>query len=178
VTIHHATPSELDRLAHKYETLAALRRARAQGEEPPPPRVFKALAGEFPGCLNELDTLPLDTIDARAASLRRALEGAPVEPWMTWLAAYHALLRLALRLKPRLARSAPLDGARAADLAREASAHVALPIDAAFVRAIQSPPGGRLNAAVFERLAVLYGEPALTIKQAIFPQGRRWVVPP
>jgi hypothetical protein len=166
---------ELGRLARKYETLAALRRARARGEPVPPPSIFKALAREFPGCLNELDTLPLDTLDARAAALALAAAGGPVEPWMEWLSGYHALLRAALALKPRVA-PVPLDDARAERLAREASAALgegAAAIDAAFVRAVADPPRGRLVALVFARLEEMHGCPATAIKRAIFPHGRR-----
>jgi hypothetical protein len=172
------TPDLLARLAFKYEALGALRRARARGEAVPPPRVFKDLAGEFPGCLNELDTLPLDVVDARAADLRRAVEGGPIEPWMEWLAGYHAWLRAALRLKLRLARVGELDDDRADALARDAAEHTGAPVDAAFVRAVRSPPKGRLAALVFTRLEAIHGAPALDIKRALFPRGRPWIAPP
>jgi hypothetical protein len=162
----------LGRLAHKYEVLAALRRARARGEPIPERAVFRDLAREFPGCLNELDTLPLDTLDARAASLANAAKGGPIEPWMEWLAGYHALLRAALRLKPRLSRGEPLDDARADRLARDASAHAGIDLDAAFVRGVADPPRGRLNTFVFLRLSQTHGHPPESIKRALFPHGR------
>src|SRR5262249_52406116 len=111
------TPTDLARLAYKYETLAELRRARAAGEAPPARSVFKALATEFPGALNELDMLPLDVIDERAAALSRAAGGAPTEPWMDWLFAYHALMRAALHVKARLARTRVVSDDEAASLA-------------------------------------------------------------
>jgi len=70
---------DLVRLAAKYRTLARLRRERAAGADLPPPATFKVLAREFPGALQELDTLPLDLIDERAIELEaaaRALEMA------------------------------------------------------------------------------------------------------
>jgi hypothetical protein len=167
---------ELARLARKYETLGALRRARARGEPVPQAAVFKALAREFPGCLNELDTLLLEEIDGRAATLAAAAAGGPVEPWMAWLSDYHALLRAALALKPRVARGAgrpSLDDARAERLAGEVSAQAGAVIDAAFVRSVADPPAGRLVALVFARLALLHGCPAATIKRALFPRSRR-----
>ena len=166
------SPADLGRLAIKYETLAALRRARARGEPVPARGVFKELAREFPGCLNELDTLPLDAVDARAAALAGAAAGGPVEPWMAWLGGYHALLRAALALKPRVGRAA-LDDTRAARLAEEASALAGVAVDAAFVRAVADPPGGRLVALVFETLAARHGQPAATIRRALFPASRR-----
>lgn len=164
-------PADLGRLAQKYEALAALRRARARGEPVPEPRVFKDLARAFPGCLNELDTLPLDLLDARAAALAEAAAGAPVAPWMAWISGYHALLRAALFLKPRAARG--LDDARAAALAREAAAHAGTPIDAAFVRAVAAPPGGRVVSVVLARLAAADGRSPDEIKRALFPSSRR-----
>ncbi len=164
---------ELGRLAGKYQALGDLRRARARGEAVPPPAVFRALARDFPGALNELDTLPLDAIDARAASLGVAAAGGPVEPWMDWLSGYHALLRAALAIKPRVRRGPALDGARAERLAREASASAGIAVDGAFVLAVADPPGGRLVPLVLARLAELHGCPAATIKRALFTPGRR-----
>lgn len=164
---------DLGLLARKYETLGALRRARARGEPVPDAAVFRSLAREFPGCLNELDTLPLEDIDARAAALGRAAAGGAVEPWMAWLNGYHALLRAALALKPRVARGPALDDARAERLAREASADAGAPVDAAFVRAVADPPGGRLVALVFARLEQMHRCPAATIKRTLFPRSRR-----
>jgi hypothetical protein len=163
----------LARLAYKYQRLGALRRARAAGEPVPEPAVFKALAREFPGALNELDTLPIEDIDARALALARAAEGGPAEPWMAWLAAYHALFRAALRLKPRVERGEGIDGDRADRLAREASEAAGAEVDAAFVLAVAAPPGGRLNAAVFAALERRFGLPGAEIKRALFPRSRR-----
>lgn len=90
------TRDDLARLAEKYAALGDLRRARERGEPPPAPHVFQALAGAFPGCLRELDTLPLDAIDARRAALSRAADGAAIEPWMEWVAGYHEGVRARL----------------------------------------------------------------------------------
>jgi hypothetical protein len=160
---------DLGRLARKYETLAELRRARERGEPVPEAAVFKALAREFPGCLAELDTLPLAVIDARAAALAQAAAGAGAEPWMVWLAGYHAWMRAALWLKPRLARGA--EGG--ADLAEGAAAHAGVAVDEAFVRAVARPPKGRIVATVLARLAAIHGVPAPDLKRAIFPAARR-----
>ncbi|MEZ4301038.1 MAG: hypothetical protein R3B70_39245 [Polyangiaceae bacterium] len=73
----------LRRLAHKYETLVELRRARARGEPLPEKAVFQSLAREWPGALYELDRLPLEDIESRLRSLRATLEeAAPEQPWM------------------------------------------------------------------------------------------------
>lgn len=162
----------LARLAFKYETLSALRRARAEGAPPPPREVFQALAAEFPGCLVELDTLPLEEIEARRERLAAAAAGGPEEAWMTWLAGYHALLAAALRIKRRLARGRAPDAATVTTIAREAGAHAAA-IDEDFVRAVASPPGGRVKGVVLTRLAVLHGAEADAIKAALFPRAPR-----
>ena len=173
--------AELLRLAAKYQALGELRRERARGAALPERAVFKALAREFPGCLKELDTLPLEEIDARAAALAEAAQGGPILDWMAWLAGYHALLRAALRIRIRSTRptrstrstqSRTVDEARATILAEDAAAHSGAAIDPAFVHAVMRPPGGRINPVVFARLAHLHGATAATIKRALFPHAR------
>lgn len=183
VTLPAVPPSsaELLRLAAKYQALGELRRERARGAALPERAVFKALAREFPGCLKELDTLPLEEIDARAAALAEAAQGGPILDWMAWLAGYHALLRAALRIRIRSTRptrstrstqSRTVDEARATILAEDAAAHSGAAIDPAFVHAVMRPPGGRINPVVFARLAHLHGATAATIKRALFPHAR------
>lgn len=134
--------------------------------------MFKALAGEFPGCLNELDTLPLEEIDARALALTAAAAGGPILDWMSWLAGYHALLRAALRIRIRTTRIRAIDDARARELAEDAAAHSGATIDRAFVDAVMRPPGGRIIPVVYARLAALHGARAAEIKRALFPHSR------
>lgn len=138
------TPEELAALAQKYATLGDLRRARAAGDEPPPAHVFKDLSRRFPGCLRELDTLPLPTIDARRDALLAAAAGGPVEPWMTWLSEYHAGVRetLSARLRGRAARA-------------------------------QGEARARINDTVFAELARVHGVPAEAIARTLFPRARR-----
>ena len=166
------SPAALLRLAEKYQTLGALRRARALGDAVPERAVFKALADEFPGCLNELDTLPLEEIDARRDALAAAAAGGARLDWMAWLDGYHALLRAALRIRIRAAQRRAIDEARALALAQDASKHSGAAIDRAFVHAVLRPPGGRILPVVFERLALLHGAPAATIKRTLFPHSR------
>src|SRR5829696_7967819 len=162
-------PSELERLAQKYLQLAELRRERAAGADPPPAHVFKALAGEFPGALQELDTLPLELIDTRAAELARAAAGGEVAPWMAWLHGYHALMRAALRVKVRLRGSREVPDELAATLASEASQIAGLSLEASFVRSVARPPDGRIGPLVLELLARQFGVDALTIGDGVFP---------
>ena len=172
------SPKDLARLAYKYETLAELRRARAAGASIPPKAIFKALADEFPGALNELDMLPLEIIDERAAALGRAARGGRGEPWMEWLLAYHALMRAALRVKLRLARARVVSDARAQSLAADASAIAGTPVDAELVRAIARPPAGRITPLVYARLGRTFGVAPNEIADALFPRRRALRRPP
>ncbi|XXY48232.1 hypothetical protein WME91_50360 [Sorangium sp. So ce269] len=164
------SPEALSQLARKYRTLAELRRARAAGEPIPGKEVFRALAGEFPGALNELDNLPADEIDRRGAALALALAGGPEERWMAWMHGYHTLMRAALYVKIRVARRAALSEDEAAALAERAARHAGTPVDAAFVIAVKSPPDGRLNRLVLGLLAATFGAPAAEIRGTIFPR--------
>lgn len=166
------SPQDLEALLRKYRQLGDLRRARARGEGVAPREVLRDLAREFPGALNELDTLPLEEIDRRADALGAALSGDAGEPWMAWLAAYHGLFRAALSIKPLTARAGELTQARAAELlarARSRAGCAASLIDEAFVFAVASPPNGRIGAVVFDRLSRLFGAPAAVIQRALFP---------
>jgi hypothetical protein len=166
------TDLQIARLLDKYRTLAELRRARERGESPPEKKVFRTLAEEFPGALNDLDMLPLEEIDRRAAALASASAGGPVLPWMEWLCAYHALMRAALRVKRRLARTRDVAGDRAIALAEEATSIAGIPLDADFVRAVARPPLGRITPLVLARLSELFGAEPDAIADELFPRRR------
>lgn len=172
----------LSRLLHKYDTLAALRRARSQGAPLPEKKVFRDLASEMPGALHELDRLPLDVIEARRTALREALEGAlqdaPPAPWMRAMSDYHALYRAALFVKVRVPRAQPLTDELAATLADKASHHAKIPVDAAFVRSVARPPGGRIGAVVLAETAARAGQPSSAVLKAIFPTRRDLPIKP
>jgi hypothetical protein len=163
-----ADAAALAALAGKYGAMAELRRLLAPhaGGEPSQANLtrMRELARAFPGALRELDTLPTDEIDRRRAALEAAAEGAqPPEPWMDWMHAYHALMRVALALKRR--RGAPLSDEERTRLA----AANGVPVDAALERAVAAPPHGRLNAVVFARLSVEFGLPAAALWDALYP---------
>jgi hypothetical protein len=166
------SPTDLAELAAKYERLAELRREKERDGTVPERAVFKALATRFPGVLNELDTLTLGEIDTRAEALDAAARGAAIEPWMAWIHGYHALLRAALGIKARTARSREIAPARVHSLADDASREAGLEIDAAFVRAVVRPAGGRILPVVYARLAVEHGVTADAIADALFPRRR------
>jgi hypothetical protein len=94
-----ATP--LDALARKYRALVALRDRRDRGGPPATRDELRALAGEFPGCLRELDTLGRGELARRATVVTAAAAGGPREPWMDWIACYHALMADALAARAR-----------------------------------------------------------------------------
>jgi hypothetical protein len=141
-------------LARKYRLMLELRHAGAPDERAEDRARLRALAGEFPGALRELDTLPTDEIERRA----QALESGAREPWMEWLAGYHAVTRVALEVKRTLPnREAAIAAARRSGL------------DDAFVDAIAAPPHGRIMVVVFDRLAERFGVPAKQIWDTLFP---------
>lgn len=167
------TPADLARLAAKYRALANLRRAKERGEPPPPRATFRALAAEFPGALNELDTLPLDEIDRRADALERAASGAAAEaPWMAWMHGYHALYRAALHAKRHLARAHDSSDEEVRAAAEGAGRHAGIGVDAAFVRSVARPPGGRLATVVLDRLASAFAATPDRIADELFPCRR------
>jgi hypothetical protein len=171
--VRSATAAELVALCRKYRTLAVLRRDKERDGKVAPPSALRELSREFPGALRELDTLPLDEIDRRVTALDRAGEGAaPLETWMTWMTAYHATMKAALLVKARVARRPGLDTAAVEELAAATSEKSGVVVDAAFVRAVASPPGGRLNRAVFERLGAEFGAAADEMWEVLFPSRR------
>jgi len=162
----------IERLLHKYETLAELRRARARGEPIPDRSVFRALAREFPGALYELDRAPLDDIDARRSALAATVGGGAAAPWMTAMATYHALYRAALYLKVRLKKGHAPGAEEAVSLAGAAARHAAIDVGAAFVQAVAQPAGGRIGPVVLAEVASREGVPEPEARQAMFPTRR------
>jgi hypothetical protein len=169
-----APPSagELLALLRKYETIAELRRDRARGGPVAERATLRALAREFPGALRELDTVTFEQIDQRTRALAEASQGGAVEPWMAWMVAYHATMRAALVVKARLARSRQLSDEVIRSARDDASSRSGVVLDDAFVRTVASPPQGRLNVAVFERLGQKFGVLPDEIWQALFPARR------
>jgi hypothetical protein len=146
VTTPLLSPPHLRELARKYEALAALR-ARRDGDGPPATRdELRALAGRFPGCLRELDTLGGPEIARRAAACAAAADGGTSEPWMAWIAAYHELVAESLAARAR---------ARGSSAVRQAA-----------------PARERLNATVLRALAARFGVPGATIARTLFPVRR------
>jgi len=85
-------------LRAKYEEMRALR-LTDDGSYDPRERMA-ALASRFPGALREIDTLPLDEIEARIEALTRAeRDPSHAARWMTAQSRFHALTREALRAR-------------------------------------------------------------------------------
>ncbi len=95
------TAEGLAALAGKYRALVALRARRDEGGAPATRDELRALAAKFPGCLRELDTLGGDELARRAAAAADAAAGGAREPWMEWIAGYHALMTDALAARAR-----------------------------------------------------------------------------
>ncbi|AKF10117.1 hypothetical protein [Sandaracinus amylolyticus] len=146
---------DLHALREKYREMKRLREQHDAGSPVDPRPAMRALASRFPGALREIDELPMDEIDARIASLDRALAGGEVEPWMRALARYHAWMRLALRV--RLACATERSEARARawlEVATRQHEDDVDPraLDDETLRAILRPPGGRLHRVVLARV--------------------------
>lgn len=172
-----AARAALVRLSHKYETLAELRRARARGEPVPEKAVFRALAGEFPGALYELDRLPMEALETRCAALAGVLAGAPEAAWMRPMAAYHALYRAALYVKARTGKGASPGAEEAAALAAAAGRHAGIDVGSAFVRAVACPRGGRIGPVVMAEVAARHGGEPRALAEALFPTRKNFAPP-
>lgn len=155
-----ARPPQLARLAYKYRTLARLRRTHGRGMPEAPSEELRALAQEFPGALNELDTMPLEEIEARSQELERvhAQNGEPSR-WMLYVAAYHEALKLAFRSRGAAAQMDAADSE--------------LPVDAEFLQGLKLRPGGRVVPVVFAALARWSGDDQGVIEAVILPRRRR-----
>jgi hypothetical protein len=163
---------EVAALARKYAALVALRRRRDAGGDPAGGGQLRALAAEFPGCLRELDTLGLPELERRAQACAAALDepGEPNERWVSWIGAYHALMRAALAVR-NPTRAATASGDLRA-LAALASTAAGVPLDETFVAGVLSPPGGRLGIVVLRTLAIRFSVPATEIAASLFPVRR------
>jgi hypothetical protein len=164
-------------LAEKYERLLALRRERDRGTAPPDRSVFRALAARFPGCLRELELLPLDELEQRASACRRAERGGAPPDWARWMHEFHALLRCAHELRGQRGRKRHRDDAsstrgRAADLAGRHDVDV----DDAVLERLLDPPDGRTVDVALSVIATRHGADLDLIGAMLAPSSRR--VPP
>lgn len=189
--------AQLARLAEKYRLLAELRArrealaasgARAFGAREAKERrsAFRRLAREFPGALRELDTTPAEILRSRLEAVgetQRALESGArrdLPLWMEYALAYHVQLREALAIKRWLARRLPRGGELDPELLAAFRAwygklafrvRTAGDLDLNILREHLNPPGGRLQAVVFEELERRFGRPREEIERLIFGTG-------
>ncbi|HTA18785.1 MAG TPA: hypothetical protein VK989_05810 [Polyangia bacterium] len=162
-------------LARKYAALVELRRRRDVGDAAAGGPALRTLATEFPGCLRELDALGLPELERRAAAAAANAD----EPWLSWIAGYHALMRGALAVRdPRAAAARDDVTALAAIAAAAAGADAAIAhvldgaFDEAFVAAVLTPPGGRVGVVVLRALSARLGVAAPIIAATLFPTRR------
>lgn len=162
--------ADLVELARKYDTLAELR-GRRDGGELASRETLRELAARHPGCLRELDTLGGAELARRARAAQEAADGGAREPWMSWVWAYHGVMRAALDLKRTLGRGRPRP-AQLPALAARAREVAGLPLLESFVDAVVTPPQRRLGVAVLRLLGELYGQPPAAISATLFPARR------
>lgn len=158
-------------LARKYRCIAELRRARAESPAFDPP--LGSLAKEFPGALRELDALPLEVIEARRAALEAAQHSGAIEPWMEWMAAYHALLRAALFVKRLLAGRREVSQELAEAIRIRVHASTGVSCSERFVAAVARPPGGRLTQLIILCLAESFAVDPFSLRELLLPQPPR-----
>jgi hypothetical protein len=155
------SPEELVELKRKYEEILRLRLDDLAKPGGDPRREMAALAERFPGSLREMDELPLEAIGARIEKLSRCIAGEEIAAsWMTASARFHRLLRGALAAKKWLGTRRAVDPALTQ--AFRAGPHAFVYAEDALVWAdalgrVARPPGGKLTALVFERLAAELG---------------------
>ena len=158
------SPAELAALAEKYDALVQLRVARDAGGPEASRGQLRELSRRFPGSLRELDTLGEAELRRRA---RDAAAGAPLAPWMSWIAAFHRMMRAALLVKAERTPAAD-DAALAERIARE----LGVVVDPPLVRAFRRPPAGRLTPLVLAELARRFDVAAEEMRACLFPRRR------
>lgn len=177
------TPTELEDLADKYESLVRLRARRdldagdgeggSNGAGQSVRELLRTLSRKFPGSLRELDTLGLLELQRRAKVARAAAAGGRREPWMAWILAFHRLTAAALLIKRDNAarrRGRPVNE-RASRLQAAEVARFAL--EPPLVEALARPPGGRLTPVVLSELARRFAVQPRALSETLFPSRRR-----
>lgn len=186
--------AQLARLAEKYRLLAALRARREEleasgsntfdaGEARARRAAFRKVAREFPGALRELDITPAEVLRSRFEAVgetQRALESGARQDlpmWMEYALAYHLQLREALAIKRWLARRMPRGGEIDDDTYQAFRTwygrlafrlHKPSELSLLHLRRHLNPPGGRIQAVVFEELEGRFGRPREEIERLIF----------
>ncbi len=168
--------SAVDRAAllRKYRVMAEWRRIRDGGAGAGPDRAtLRALSLEFPGALRELDLLGAAEISRRIRVLATDAAATDDEPWLSWILAYHRLMRAALAAKRAAGRTRRLSEAALGEVlaAADAVAGGAL-VDEEFVRAAARPAAGRLAVVVLRTLSRQFAVPADRISTTLFPPRR------
>ena len=157
-----------------------MRVAHASGTDDAPAtlkRRMAELATTYPGALREIDELEIAEIRGRIAAIDAVLEArGEAEPWMKAMGLFHALARGALAAKRWLGGRKHIDGTTRSRFLAAASS-LPFPDDALrwadHLARVASPPGGRITAAVFSRLATETGLSERAVKRLVFGVPRR-----
>lgn len=167
-----ATAGALARLRDKYVEIRAMRLAT---ERPERARArMRALSVRFPGALRELDTLPLEIIEARIEALEPPLFGeepGEIPEWAEVLLSFHGWMRLRLRICGEHRRDAAPDVVLAwlrGESRSEEEPELA-ELEVAHVAALLRPPRGSATGWVLEEIARRRGASVEEIAQLAFP---------
>jgi hypothetical protein len=160
-------PRLIRALCGKYEKLCDLR--QRQQTDVAPRAELVALASAFPGALRELDCLPVEELERRAALLRAVLDDrAQVERWMVLQISYHGFMRAVLRIRRLLL--VVQDGSESQSLAYTPALDEPelQRFDAEALAVIRKPPGGRLNPWVVTQVAKDHAVSEACIENALW----------
>jgi hypothetical protein len=156
----------VEALSRKYAVMCALREAHARGEGIAPASTLRALAGDFPGVLHELDRLPPEMLRARVVALEHARrDPTATQPWMEHVWAWHALLAATLRAK----RSGLLRAGDPAHVAQVLTRESGVTVDRATACSLMAPKGGRVTPWVLHAVAAHFGHDENAVRASLFP---------
>lgn len=169
-----ARPKDLRGLREKYERMLVLRQAHARAREdadfvePDPRPEMARLAKRYPGALREIDSLPMEVIEARIQALANP---ASIEPWMNAQALFHRLARGALAAKRWLGGKKTITPALRQAFLRAANEDAKVFADD--LARIARPPRGRLMDLVHLKVAAALEVSEAEARRLVFGAGRQ-----
>jgi len=154
-------------LREKYVEMRAMRVEHLEGDDSDARSRMRALAARFPGALREIDTLPIAVIERRIA----VLEAGSRPGWAETQVAYHAWMRVVLRIKREHGRDADpaavIEWLRAHHRPSEGEPLLE-DLDVEAITTLLRPPSGRITNWVLERIAHARGLTVEAVSAQLF----------